>query len=122
MIVVDASAAVLGLLNDGDARRSLASEAVAVPQIATFQAALQFARSEGIIPAPESAHAIRVVIDEALRGRKQGKRQTILFNLSGHGHFDLGAYEQFLAGKLQDYEYPTAKIEEALRGVPQVKA
>src|SRR5213596_2600123 len=97
-------------------------EAAAVPQIATFQAALQFAKSEGIIPAPESAHAIRVVIDEALACKKAGKRKTILFNLSGHGHFDLGAYETFLAGKLQDYEYPAEKIAEALRGVPQVKA
>src|SRR5206468_879268 len=70
-------------------------EAIAVPQIATFQAAMQFARSEGIIPAPESAHAIRVAIDEALRCKKEGKRQAILFNLSGHGHFDLGAYEAF---------------------------
>jgi tryptophan synthase beta chain len=96
-------------------------EAVAVPQLATFQAALQFARTEGIIPAPESAHAIRVAIDEALRCKKEGKRQAIVFNLSGHGHFDLGAYEAYLAGKLQDYEYPAAKIEEALRGVPQVK-
>src|SRR5215475_3644732 len=97
-------------------------EATAVPQIATFQAALQFARSEGILPAPESAHAIRVVIDEALACKKAGKRRAILFNLSGHGHFDLGAYEAFLAGKLQDYEYPAAKIAEALRGVPRVKA
>jgi tryptophan synthase beta chain len=97
-------------------------EAAAVPQIATFQAALQFAKSEGIIPAPESAHAIRVVIDEALACKKAGKRKTILFNLSGHGHFDLGAYEAFLAGKLQDYEYPAEKIAEALRGVPEVKA
>jgi len=96
-------------------------EAVAVPQLATFQAALQFARSEAIIPAPESAHAIKVVIDEALRCKKSGKREAILFNLSGHGHFDLGAYEAFLGGKLQDYEYPAAKIEEALRGVPKVK-
>jgi tryptophan synthase beta chain len=96
-------------------------EALAVPQLATFQAAMQFARSEGIIPAPESAHAIRVVIDEALRCKKAGKRQTILFNLSGHGHFDLGAYEAYLAGKLQDYEYPTEKVAEALRSVPQVQ-
>jgi tryptophan synthase beta chain len=96
-------------------------EAMAVPQLATFQAAMQFARSEGIIPAPESAHAIRVVIDEALRCKKEGKRKTILFNLSGHGHFDLGAYEAFLAGKLQDYEYPTEKVAEALRSVPQVQ-
>src|SRR5207245_5257079 len=97
-------------------------EAVAVPQIATFQAALQFAKSEGTIPAPESAHAIRIVIDEALACKKAGKRKTILFNLSGHGHFDLGAYEAFLAGKLQDYEYPAEKIAEALRGLPEVKA
>jgi tryptophan synthase beta chain len=97
-------------------------EAVAVPQVATFQAAVQFARAEGIIPAPESAHAIRVVIDEALRCKAAGRAQTILFNLSGHGHFDLAAYEAFLAGKLQDYEYPAEKIEEALRGLPKVTA
>jgi len=96
-------------------------EAVSAPQVATFQAALQFARAEGIIPAPESAHAIRVVIDEAARCKKEGKKRTILFNLSGHGHFDLGAYEAYLAGKLQDYEYPAEKIAEALRGVPKVK-
>jgi tryptophan synthase beta chain len=88
-------------------------EAVAVPQLATFQAALQFSRAE-------SAHAIRVAIDEALRCREEGRARTILFNLSGHGHFDLGAYEAFLAGKLQDYEYPVEKVEEALRGVPAV--
>jgi tryptophan synthase beta chain len=95
-------------------------EAIAVPQVATFQAALQFARTEGIIPAPETAHAIRVVIDEALRCKKEGRKQAILFNLSGHGHFDLGAYEAFLGGKLQDFEYPAEKIQEALRGVPKV--
>ena len=97
-------------------------EAVAVPQLSTFQAAIQFARSEGIIPAPESAHAIRVAIDEALRCKREGKKQAILFNLSGHGNFDMAAYEGYLAGKLQDYEYPAEKIAEALRGVPQVKA
>ncbi len=97
-------------------------EAVAVPQVATFQAAVQFARAEGIIPAPESAHAIRFVIDEALRCKREGRKPAILFNLSGHGHFDLGAYEAFLGGKLQDYEYPAEKIAEALRGLPQVKA
>jgi tryptophan synthase beta chain len=96
-------------------------EAIAVPQVATFQAAIQFARSEGIIPAPESAHAIRVAIDEAVRAKKEGKRKTIVFNLSGHGNFDLAAYEAHLAGKLQDFEYPAEKIAEALRGVPQVK-
>ena len=96
-------------------------EAVAVPQVATFQAAIQFARAEGIIPAPESAHAIRVVIDEALRCKKEGKRQAIVFNLSGHGHFDLGAYEAHLAGKLLDYEYPAEKVAEALTHLPRVK-
>src|SRR6266566_2697969 len=95
-------------------------EATAVPQLATFEAAVQFARTEGIIPAPESAHAIRVVIDEAQRAKRDGKRRTILFNLSGHGHFDLGAYEAHLAGKLQDYEYPAAKVDEALKSVPKV--
>jgi len=61
-----------------------------------------------------------VAIDEAQRAKKEGKRKTILFNLSGHGHFDLGAYEAFGAGKLQDYEYPAAKVEEALRNVPKI--
>jgi tryptophan synthase beta chain len=95
-------------------------EAQALPQLATFEAAVQFARTEGIIPAPESAHAIRVAIDEAQRAKRDGKRRTILFNLSGHGHFDLGAYEAHLSGKLQDYEYPTAKVEEALKSLPKV--
>jgi tryptophan synthase beta chain len=97
-------------------------EACAVPQLATFEAAIQFARSEGIIPAPESAHAIRVAIDEALECKRAGRGRAILFNLSGHGHFDLGAYEAYLAGRLQDYEYPAAKVEEALRHLPKVGA
>ncbi len=96
-------------------------EAVSVPQVATFEAAVQFARAEGIPPAPEAAHAVRVVIDEAQRCKKEGKRKAIVFNLSGHGHFDLSAYEAFLTGKLQDYEYPAEKIAEALRSLPQVK-
>jgi len=96
-------------------------EAVAVPQLATFEAAIQFARTEGIIPAPESAHAIRVVIDEATKCKEAGRGKAILFNLSGHGHFDLGAYEAYLAGKLEDYAYPEAKVEEALRHLPAVK-
>jgi tryptophan synthase beta chain len=95
-------------------------EAVAVPQLATFQAALQFARSEGIIPAPESAHAVRAAMDEALRCKAEGTARTILFNLSGHGHFDLSAYENYLAGKLQDYDYPVAQVEAALADLPQV--
>src|SRR5437667_4987290 len=97
-------------------------EAIAVPQVGTFQAAVQFARTEGILPAPEAAHAVRGVIDEALRCRKEGKRKTIVFNLCGHGHLDLSAYEAFLAGKLQDYEYPAEKVQEALKHLPKVKA
>ena len=96
-------------------------EAVAVPQLVTFQAALAFARAEGILPAPESAHAIRVAMDEAERCTREGKCRTILFNLSGHGHFDLGAYEAFLAGALQDHEYPSEKVQEALRSIPAVE-
>jgi tryptophan synthase beta chain len=95
-------------------------EAVAVPQLSTFEAALQFARTEGIPPAPESAHAVRVAIDEALRCKQEGRGQTILFNLSGHGHFDLAAYEAYLAGRLRDEDYPEAKVAEALKALPTV--
>jgi tryptophan synthase beta chain len=95
-------------------------EAVAVPQVATFDAAVQFARCEGILPAPESAHAIRAAIDEALDAKKKGDKRVILFNLSGHGHFDLGAYEQYLAGKLQDFAYPAEKVQAALADLPKV--
>ncbi|PYM62307.1 MAG: TrpB-like pyridoxal phosphate-dependent enzyme, partial [Candidatus Rokuibacteriota bacterium] len=97
-------------------------EAIAVPQVATFHAAVQFARAEGILPAPEAAHAVRGVIDEALRCKNEGKRKTIVFNLCGHGHLDLSAYEAFLTGKLQDYEYPAEKVQEALKHLPKVKA
>ena len=95
-------------------------EALAVPQLSTFEAALQFARTEGIPPAPESAHAVRVAIDEALRCKQEGRGQTILFNLSGHGHFDLGAYEAYLAGRLRDEDYPEAQVAEALKTLPTV--
>jgi tryptophan synthase beta chain len=95
-------------------------EAVAVPQVATFQAALQFARAEGILPAPEAAHAVRGAIDEALRCKAEGKRKTVVFNLCGHGFLDLSAYEAFMAGKLQDYEYPAEKVEQAMRNIPKV--
>ena len=79
-------------------------EAVAVPQIPTFEAALQFTRTEGLLPAPESAHAIRVAIDEALDARQKGEARVILFNLSGHGNFDLSAYQAYLSGKLLDHD------------------
>jgi len=97
-----------------------AIEAVAVHQNPTFEAAVLFARTEGYLPAPESAHAIRVVIDEALKCKESGRAKTIAFNLSGHGHFDLGAYERYHAGTLEDYEYPEAKVREALRDLPKV--
>jgi tryptophan synthase beta chain len=95
-------------------------EAVAVHQRPTFEAGVQFARAEGILPAPESNHAIKVAIDEAIRCREEGASKVIAFNLSGHGHFDLSAYEKFLSGRLEDYEYPTAKVEAALASLPRV--
>jgi tryptophan synthase beta chain len=97
-------------------------EAVAVHQIPTFEAAVQFARAEGILPAPEPAHAIKVVIDEALKCKESGEKKSILLALSGHGHFDLSAYEKYLANDLEDYEYPREKVEQALRDLPQVPA
>ncbi len=95
-------------------------EAKAYPQTAVFEAAILFAKSEGIIPAPESSHAIKGAIDEALRCKEEGKEETILFNLSGHGYLDLQAYADYLEGKLVDYEYPEEKIKEALSRLPQV--
>jgi len=95
-------------------------EAVAVHQKATFEAAIQFAKTEGIIPAPESAHAIRTTIDEALDAKAKGEKRVILFNLSGHGHFDLAAYEAYLSGKLEDYEYPEEAVRQAMTKLPEV--
>jgi tryptophan synthase beta chain len=95
-------------------------EARSVHQNATFEAGVQFARTEGIVPAPESNHAVRVAIDEAIRCREEGRGKVILFNLSGHGHFDLSAYEAFLAGKLVDHAFPAAAVDEALASLPPV--
>jgi tryptophan synthase beta chain len=95
-------------------------QAVAVPQLATFEAALMFSRAEGLIPAPESAHAIRTAIDEALDAKEKGEKRVILFNLSGHGFFDMSSYQAYLAGQLQDYEYPGEAIEAAIARLPQV--
>jgi tryptophan synthase beta chain len=89
-------------------------EAKAYLQLPCFQAALQFARSEGILPAPESSHAICAAVDEAIVAREEGRAKVILFCLSGHGHFDLGSYESYLSGKLEDYEYPGRDIDAAL--------
>jgi tryptophan synthase beta chain len=97
-------------------------EAVAVPQLATFEAGLRFARAEGIIPAPESNHAIRTVIDEALVCRETGEQKTIFFTLCGHGHFDMSAYKSYLAGQLKDAPCPEAAINAALAQLPTVGA
>jgi len=96
-------------------------EAVAVPQVATFEAGVTFARCEGIVPAPESAHSIRAVVDEALRCKASGEPKVLLFNLSGHGHFDMSAYDRYLAGDLTDFEYPQEAIQAAMERLPQVK-
>jgi len=95
-------------------------EAVAVPQTKVFAAAQLFMQNEGILPAPESAHAILAAIDEALAAKAAGEPKTILFNLTGHGYLDLGAYEQYLADKLEDYDHPEEAIHAAMEHVPSV--
>jgi tryptophan synthase beta chain len=95
-------------------------EAISVPQKTTFEAAIQFARTEGIIPAPESAHGIRGAINEAMDAKAKGEKRVILFNLSGHGNFDMSAYEAYLSGKLEDYEYPAEAVQASLEKLPQV--
>jgi tryptophan synthase beta chain len=97
-------------------------EARAVKQLETFAAADQFTRAEGILPAPESAHAIRAAIDEALKCKASGEKKVIAFNLSGHGHFDMTAFEQYQHGKLEDYEYPVEAVEDAMKHLPKVPA
>ncbi|MBD3208259.1 MAG: TrpB-like pyridoxal phosphate-dependent enzyme [Candidatus Nealsonbacteria bacterium] len=96
-------------------------EAVAYHQNETFPSALQFARTEGFIPAPESAHAIKAVIDEAKKCKDEGKEKVIVFNFSGHGHFDLSAYQQFLAGKLEGYECSEEEIKKSLETLPEIE-
>ncbi len=97
-------------------------EATTVTQRAAFEAAVRFARTEGILPAPEASHAIRVAVDEALAAKAAGEARTVLFGLSGHGHFDLAAYDSYLSGSMQDYEHPAEAIGEALATLPQVPA
>jgi len=94
--------------------------AVALPQLGVFEAAVKFARLEGLVVAPESAHAVKAAMDAALRCRETGEAKTILFNLSGHGNFDMAAYDAYFAGKLQDFEYPEAKVQEALADLPNM--
>lgn len=93
-------------------------EAISVPQTRVFAAAVQFARCEGILPAPESAHAILAAMDEAEQARKTGEKKVILFNLSGHGHFDLTAYNRYLSGDMEDYSYPDNEGKEISRHLP----
>ncbi len=95
-------------------------EALAVPQVETFEAGLMFARNEGVIPAPESCHAIRAAIDEAVRCRDSGEPKTILFNLTGHGHFDMSAFERMLSGQLENFDYPAEAISRSLAGLPKL--
>ncbi|HPU21420.1 MAG TPA: TrpB-like pyridoxal phosphate-dependent enzyme [Thermoclostridium caenicola] len=95
-------------------------DARAVHQTEVFKAAIQFARTELILPAPESAHAIKVAIDEALKCKETGESKCILFCLSGHGNFDLTAYEEYMAGNLQDYEYPDELLNEGLKTLPKI--
>jgi tryptophan synthase beta chain len=96
-------------------------EGVAKHQIECFQAGIQFAKTEGIFPAPEANHAVRTAIDEALKAKAEGKKRVILFNLSGHGHFDMQSYLDFAAGKLKDMEYDPKELAMALAGLPSVK-
>jgi len=89
----------------------------AYDQISTFESAVLFARTEGIIPAPETSHAIKAAVDEAIKAREEGKEKTILFNFSGHGHFDMASYDNFFAGKMTQYAMPQSEIDKALEQI-----
>jgi tryptophan synthase beta chain len=89
-------------------------EARAHDQLEVFDAGVKFARAEGIIPAPEAAHAIATVVQEVERCKREGKSETILFNLCGHGNFDMKAYEDYFAGKLEKHEITQSQIEASL--------
>ena len=97
-----------------------AFEASSVHQLEAFQAGVQFARAEGIVPAPEANHAVAGAMREAIRCREEGVSRAVLFNLCGHGHFDMQAYMDYAAGKLHDYEYPEEEIAMALAGLPVI--
>jgi len=86
-----------------------------------FDAAVMFARSEGIVPAPESSHAIRAAIDEALSAKEAGEAKVILFNLSGHGYFDMTSYDMYFSGKMIDVEYSADDVQKSIANLPQVK-
>ncbi|MCL4720875.1 MAG: TrpB-like pyridoxal phosphate-dependent enzyme, partial [Gammaproteobacteria bacterium] len=93
-------------------------EAIAIPQLETFEAGVQFSRTEGIVPAPESTHALAATIREARECTRTGEPKVLLVNLSGHGHFDMSSYDRYFAGELQNYEYPREAIEQSLRNLP----
>jgi tryptophan synthase beta chain len=95
-------------------------DAVAYHQLSTFEAGVLFAQTEGILPAPETSHAIKAAIDEALKCKETGEKKVIAFNFSGHGHFDLASYDAYLNGKLTDYVLPDEKIKEALADLPKI--
>lgn len=95
--------------------------AVAYPQTAAFEAATQFARTQGILPAPESAHSVRAAIDEAIRARKADETRVILFNLSGHGHFDMEAYDEYLAGTMEDHVASDDQLRRAREAIPETR-
>jgi tryptophan synthase beta chain len=97
-------------------------EARAYDQTACFEAGVLFARHEGIVPAPEANHAVKAAIDEALRCRENGSSKAILFNLCGHGHFDMQAYQDYFEGKLRDQHYDEQELAMALAGLPSVSA
>jgi tryptophan synthase beta chain len=95
-------------------------EAVAKNQTECFEAGVRFARHEGIVPAPEPTHALAATVDEALRAKDTGEETVILTAMCGHGHFDMGAYDRYLAGELEDFDYPSEKVEEALTRLPDI--
>jgi tryptophan synthase beta chain len=95
-------------------------EARAEHQTETFKAGVTFARTEGIITGPEPCHDLKVAIDEALKCKESGESKTILIAHSGHGHFDMSAYDEYLSGRLQDYELPEESVKEALAHLPEV--
>ncbi len=109
------SALVSQLYNEG------IIEAIAYAQNGCFEAATLFARTEGLVPAPESSHAVKCAVDEAIKCREAGEEKTILFNLSGHGFFDMTAYDSYLSGQLKDYEYPAEAIAASLEKLPTVE-
>jgi len=97
-------------------------DAIAIGQTECFDAALQFARTEGIVPAPEPTHAIAATVREALACRESGEEKVILTAVCGHGHFDMASYDKYLSGELVDFEYPEEKVAAALEHLPVVNA